>query len=238
MSAYVLVHGAWHGGWCWDQVTPLLERDGHSVAAPDLPGHGDDRTPAAEVTLPAYVDRVCEALASVDEPAVLVGHSMGGIVISQAAEQCPERVKTLVYLAAFLLPDGQTVGDVMGGNEGSMLPPFVVRGPEQGTSTVKDEGLTDAFYHDCSPEDVAFARARLVPQAAAPAAVPLRLTEARFGSIPRVYIECLQDRAIVPALQRRLYTALPCARVLTLDSSHSPFFSQPAALAAMLMSLA
>src|SRR5690242_8929821 len=98
MSRFVLVHGAWHGAWCWDKVVPLLEIKGHSAHAIDLPGHGRDLTPTAEVTLERYVERVCQALVAEPEPAVLVGHSMSGMVITQAAERCPEHIQMLVYL--------------------------------------------------------------------------------------------------------------------------------------------
>src|SRR5690242_4856292 len=106
MATFVMAHGAWHGGWCWTKVVPLLERAGHAAIAPDLPGHGADTTPAREVTLQAYTDRVCQVALAQAEPVVLVGHSMGGLVISQAAEQCPEAMRTLVYITAFLLPNG------------------------------------------------------------------------------------------------------------------------------------
>ncbi len=103
MSTFVLVHGSWHGAWCWNKLTPLLEREGHAVIAPDLPGHGEDWTPIPEISLQSYVDRVGEALDSAPEPAILVGHSMAGTVISQLAEQRPDQVAGLVYLCAFLL---------------------------------------------------------------------------------------------------------------------------------------
>ncbi len=107
MSNYVLIHGAWHGAWCWDKVVPLLEKEGHKVEAPDLPGHGNDKTPIPEISLQAYADRVCEILDAQSEPVILVGHSMGGVVITQAAENRPEKIKKLVYLTAFLLQNGE-----------------------------------------------------------------------------------------------------------------------------------
>ena len=77
MSTYVLIHGAWHGGWCWKKVVPLIEKEGHTVVAPDLPGHGEDKRPIAEITLQAYADRVCQILDEQSEPVILAGHSMG-----------------------------------------------------------------------------------------------------------------------------------------------------------------
>ncbi|WP_413467230.1 alpha/beta fold hydrolase [Pleurocapsa sp. FMAR1] len=93
MSIYILIHGSWHGSWCWNKVATLLEQAGHKAIAPDLPSHGDDRTPIFEVTLQSYEDRVCEVVKAQTEPVILVGHSMAGIVITQAAEQCPAKIE-------------------------------------------------------------------------------------------------------------------------------------------------
>ena len=78
MSTYVLIHGSWHGGWCWDKTVALLKEAGHQALAPDLPGHGQDKTPVAEITLARFVARVGEILEAQPEPVILVGHSMGG----------------------------------------------------------------------------------------------------------------------------------------------------------------
>ena len=95
MARIVLVHGAFGRAACWDRVVPGLRTAGHSVEAIDLPGQGDDPTPVEQVTLDRYAQRVCEALAE-GPPAVLVGHSMGGMVITQAAARCPSLVARLV----------------------------------------------------------------------------------------------------------------------------------------------
>jgi len=238
VATFVLVHGAWHGGWCWQKVVPLLERGGHRALAPDLPGHGDDRTPTAEVTLRAYAERVCQVAGQAREPVILVGHSMGGAVISQAAERCPESIRTLVYLAAFLLPSGASLFESARGGEPGVLSQHLRPDPANGRMLVADEGLVPSFYHDCSAEDVAFARARLVPQALEPLNAVLELSDARFGRIPRVYVECLRDQAIPIGLQRKLVAAMPCRKIVSLDTSHSPFFSAPDALARELTGLA
>jgi pimeloyl-ACP methyl ester carboxylesterase len=102
MAAYVFIHGAWHGAWCWEKVTPLLEKAGHTVYAIDLPGHGSDQTPISQVSLKSYTDKVCSILDDAEESVYLVGHSMGGIVVSQSAEYRSEKVKALIYVSAFL----------------------------------------------------------------------------------------------------------------------------------------
>jgi pimeloyl-ACP methyl ester carboxylesterase len=237
MTTFVLVHGAWHGGWCWEKLAPLLEAQGHRVLAPDLPGHGADRTPIQGVSLDAYTKRICDVIAAQREPVVLVGHSMGGVVISSVAERVPERLRTLVYLAAFLIGDGESVGSAARGDAESILGGYFEVAPDGLSCTVKPEGVKPSFYAECDEADIARARARLVPQALEPFNAVLHCTEGRAGRVPRVYVECLRDRAIGIAKQRSLVAARPCAKVLTLDTDHSPFYSTPTELAAHLAAL-
>ena len=237
MSTFILIHGGFHGGWCWYKVVPLLEEQGHTVVAPDLPSHGRDKTPLADVTLAAYVDSVCHVLDAQPESVVLVGHSMGGAIITQVAEDRPDKVKVLVYLVAGLPPNGETIIQGIQQDPESLLFPNVVVSDDQKSGTIRAEGLRDTFYGDCSAEDVALARALLVPQALAPLDTPARTSAANFGRVPRIFIECLQDRAMTPARQKQMYTAQPCQQVITMDTSHSPFFSAPGELATHLAAL-
>ena len=239
MSRFVLIHGAWHGAWCWYKVIPLLEHQGHEVIAPDLPGHGIDRTPTNRVSLKSYTDRICDILDASEEPAILVGHSMGGIPITQAAEYRPDRIRSLVYLAAFLLPGGMSLFDEAHTHDDSLVPPNMVF-DEADPSYVnfRAEALREAFYADCSDADFTLARSLVTPQPQSPLMTKLQTTAENFGRVPRVYIEALQDRAITLPVQKKMYTALPCRQVISMDSSHSPFFSQPEMLAGHLLSLA
>jgi len=237
MSTYVLIHGAWHGAWCWKNVTPLIEKEGHKVVAPDLPGHGDDTRPIAEITLQAYTDRVCQILDEQSDPVILVGHSMGGVVITQTAEYRPERIKKLVYVTAFLLQNGEFLLQHAEPDTEALVLPNLIMSEDQSYATVKEEALKEIFYADCSDEDVEFAKSRLVPQAAAPFATPVGTTAENFGRVPRAYISCLRDKAISPSIQEKLYKALPCEKVISMDTSHSPFFSAPEDLANHLLSI-
>jgi pimeloyl-ACP methyl ester carboxylesterase len=106
MGTFVLVHGSWHGAWCWERLVPRLQTAGHTVIAVDLPGYGEDHTPVRDITLQAYADKVLAVVDTAEEPVVLVGWSMGGIMISTVAEQRHERIAHLVYLAALMLPRG------------------------------------------------------------------------------------------------------------------------------------
>ncbi len=237
MSIYVLIHGAWHGAWCWNKVVPLLQKEGHTVVAPDLPGLGEDKTPISEVTLQAYAARVCEVVSAQSEPVILLGHSMGGVAITQAAENCSDNIRQLVYLSAFLLQNGEFLLQHAQQDTESLLLPNMVMAEDKSYATIKDEGIKPALYADCSDEDVEWAKTRLVSQATAPFATPVNTTPENFGRISRVFIECMQDKAISPSIQKKMYTNLACEKVISMDSSHSPFFSMAKELAMHLLSL-
>lgn len=237
MSTVVLIHGAGSGGWVWHKVVPYLQQQGHIVMAPDLPGHGLDRTPIAEVTLSAYVDRVCQVLDAQPEPVVLVGHSLGGGVITQVAEYRPDRIQTLVYLAGYLLQNGQSMLDIAQADTESLLLANAIFSKDRLSATFRPEALQELGYHDCSEADLALVRSLLAPQAVAPLATPVTTTPDNFGRVPRVYIECQQDKVIGPMTQKRMYTALPCQQVMPLETSHNPYLSAPQTVAEQLLSL-
>lgn len=237
MSTYLLIHGSWHGAWCWYKVIPHLERAGHRVIAPDLPSLGIDKTPISQVSLDTWTDSVCQLLDDQVEPVILVGHSRGGIVISQVAEKRPEKVKTLIYLAAFLLRSGESLLEVAQQDDTSLVPPNMLMAEDQSYVTINSAVVREAFYDRCSEEDITLARLLLAPEAMAPFTTSIRITEGNFGRVPRVYIECLQDKAIPPALQKKMYMALPCQKVISMETDHSPFFSAHDELVSHLLSL-
>jgi pimeloyl-ACP methyl ester carboxylesterase len=231
MSTFILIHGAWHGGWVWSNVAGLLQEQGHTVHTPDLPGHGGDQTPIGEVTLPAYVDRVAAVIDACSEPVVLAGHSMGGVVISQAAEARADRVSALVYVCAFLLRNGESLLQWAQPDLEALVVPNLEFSADGKSATIRMEAILPALYGDCSAEDVKQIKSLLVPQATAPLSTPVRLTASRYGKIPRVYVECLRDRAISLSIQRQMYAATGCKQIFTLDCDHSPMFSRPQELA-------
>ena len=236
MAHFILVHGAWHGAWCWYKVVPLLQAAGHSVDVFDLPSNGVDRTPPGSVTFQDYVDRVVAALDAAPERAILVGHSLGGRSISQAAEARPDRVRMLVYLAAFMLKSGE--GSAFREGDNAAVSGTLIPNADGSAVSVNPESLREIFYGGCSGEDLALARACLVLQSTGAMGAPLALTPANYGRVPRAYIECTRDRAIPHEIQRRMMDEQPPKRLITMDTDHSPFFSAPLDLARHLDSLA
>ncbi len=235
--SFVLVHGAWHGAWCWEKVVPLLNASGHQVHTLDLPGLGDDQTPIAQVSLDGYVAKVCDLINSLSEPVVLVGHSMGGMVITQVAENIPDRIDTLIYLTAFSPKHGETLLQYALIDD-SDVAKYKQVFEEEGYFLIPEDKIQKCFYDLCSQEDADNAMQRLRPQALAPIATPLRLSEENYGRVRRCYIKCSQDRAITPAMQDILCNNARLDKSLTLDTDHSPFYSCPQDLVEALISLA
>src|SRR6266700_2056202 len=103
MSTYVLIHGDWHGGWCWKKVVPFLRQAGHRVLAPDLPGHGNDTTPSSDVNPLRIFQCLNDLLDGELEPVILVGHRSGRLLIPPLAAHRKDTVQTLPHLSASLL---------------------------------------------------------------------------------------------------------------------------------------
>ena len=224
MANLLLVHGSWHGAWCWEAVVPELEARGHRVRAIDLPGHGNDQTPLAEIDLAAYARRVVEAAAA-DAPVIAVGHSMGGLAITEAAAGHPEPFAGLVYVCAFVPAPGDNLTALAQAAPDSKLHAAAQIGPE--VIELRPELIRSAFYGECSEEAARRAMARLRPEPLRPAIEPVTGST----SLPRAYIECTRDRAIPIGHQRSMRDRAGVTALASLDTDHSPFLSRPAELA-------
>ncbi len=238
MASFVLVHGAWHGGWCWYKIVALLEAKGQIVAAPDMIGHGVDRTPPDQTTLDGIVTGIANVVKASPEPVILVGHSYGGVVITQVAERMPEKIRRLVYLTAFVVPGGKTALDLNPPDPEAVLGDGIVFAPDGKTATASPHILREAFYAECPAEDVALARMLLVPEGTAGFATPSAATPERWGRVPHAYIACVRDRAIGITRQRGFAAFLNDPVRISMDTDHSPFFSRPDELARHLIALA
>jgi pimeloyl-ACP methyl ester carboxylesterase len=227
VSNVILLHDAWHGGWCWSYVMPLLQRANHQVYAPDLPSHGRDKTPLEKVTLKAYAACVGRVLTALDDPAIVVGHGMSGIILNQIGEWWPNKIQQLIYLCAYILPSGGTLMEAADQDTTCELPADAfLLDEEKGTVALKSDVAVSYFYEDCSPEDAAFAAGHLTAQALLPLLTPVETSAERFGRLPRSYIHCTSDKVISYPFQQTMCARLSCLQ-RTLTCGHSPFLSQP-----------
>ena len=228
MTTFALVHGSWHGAWCWELLTPHLQRGGHAVVTMDLPC--DD----GSASFDTYADVVCAALDRCDDDVVLVGHSLAGSTVALVAARRP--VLHLVYLCA-LVPDiGRSMFDQW--CDEPVLNPVYVKGlsePDaQARTTWVDLELARAiFCADCDEPTANATLNRLRPQARYPSTVPFPLTE--FPAVSCTSVVCTDDQFVGPDWSRRVARDRLGAELIELPGSHSPFLSRPSALADVLL---
>lgn len=239
MTNFILVHGAFYNSGCWDSVVKALSAAGHTCSAIDLPSHGQDSTPIESVTLDSYANRVVEELRNSPEPSVLVGHSMGGVVITQAADNYiseGNEIQQLVYVAAFVPRNGQSLVDLAGSPEGQgdMVQANVVIEGEPPIGTMPADKVREAFYADCSLDVSDAAISTLDRQPILAFVTPVSIQDDR--DLDRRYILATEDNAIPPALQRKMVTDTKFREVVEISSSHSPFISQPERVTEFLLS--
>ncbi|MEU3237019.1 alpha/beta hydrolase [Streptomyces anthocyanicus] len=240
MSTFLLIHGAWHSGRCWERVVPLLEAAGHRVFAPSLTGYGDKaHLLGPEVGLDTHVDDVVGLIAGENlSDVVLVGHSYAGLVISSAAHRIPERIAHLVYLDAMVPEDGESAVDVHPvtqrlielaekSESGWRVPPM----PEQ-PAPLGLFGVTD-------PADVAWLHGMLSDQPVRCLRQPVRLGNPAAGAIPRTHIHNVG--AMPTGITRRPVPPIQpngtAAQVWELPTGHDCMITMPTELSELLLKL-
>lgn len=237
---YVLVHGAWQASYVWDAVKTKLINEGNNVTVVELPGHGSDNTALPAITLNLYRDKVIDAISKINGKVILVGHSLGGMVISSVAEQIPTKIEKLVYLSAYLPTSGQSLlnlaltdaGSALGGNINGV--PILNVDTVKGILDVLRSQIVNVFIQDGTTQvqNLVLQNYRIEPLV--PFNTPVTLTTANFGSVEKIYIKTLQDRVVSPALQDRMIAAANVKTVYQLNTSHSSFLVKPDSVAILL----
>lgn len=273
-ATFVLVHGAWHNALHWQAIAGRLAAHGHRVVVPDLPGHGlaarfpasyiagdsagfaIESSPVKEVTLEAAARAVVATLTTLGKTKpILVGHSLGGAVVTRAAELAPDRIARLVYVSAFVpvgLGSAAAYGALPEARTGYGESLFIGNPADLGAVRINPRGveaylrrLHEAYYNDVAYDAFLPFGLSLTPD------LPLsfwvgevRASREKWGRLPRTFVRCTQDRALSPALQDRMIadanrlTPGNLFQVKELASSHSPFASKPDDLVAILAGLA
>jgi pimeloyl-ACP methyl ester carboxylesterase len=215
------------GAWVWDGVASQLRSNGANVSVVELPSHGADTTPVSGATLDAYVSSVTHAIDAMGSKVVLVGHSMGGVVVTQAAEQSSEKISKLVYLGAYVPEDGQSLIGLASMDRASHLGPVLKIDPNTGTASVPQEKLQDIFCADCSASELSMLAGHYRDEPIAPFMTPVHVTSARWGSVPKAYVYTEQDNAISLSFQQTMTSSVVLEAHTQLETSHSPFLSHP-----------
>lgn len=223
----VLVHGAFADHHAFDAVVPLLLARGLAPIAPDLPGHGDDPTGPQGLTLESYIDAIARVVEAQSQPVVLVGHSMAGMVVSGVAERLTPQLRRLVYVAAYLPRDGQSLQQLAETDTASLVGQNMVFAPDWSTVTIRTESVAEAIAADLPPEIQALIVASQRPEPLAPFQGAVSLTPERFGRVPRAYLSTTRDRAVTPDLQQSMLAAYPDTVVARMETSHLPFLARP-----------
>jgi pimeloyl-ACP methyl ester carboxylesterase len=236
VSHYILVHGAWEESRMWQYVAPILEKNGQRVTAIDLPGHGENKQPISQVTMANYIEHVVGTITQLDHKVILVGHSMTGTVISQVAELIPEKIEKLIYVAAFLLKEGESVLEAMQSDPDGKFFPEIVFSEDQSYATVPEQTLRRIGFHDVEGKIIQ----RVLPlmaeqQATEPFMAKVVVSNKNFGSVPKTYIRTTIDQVTSPALQDSMITNWKVEKVHNLDSGHFPAFSVPKKLAELML---
>ena len=234
MARFVLIHGSWLGAWCWREILPRLAARGHEAVAPDLPGHGDDRTPPESVTFQHYVDRTLAAVHASQDAPILVGHSMGGAIIRQAAGLAPDRIRAVVSIAALLPAPGATMLSFVEGFDPDYLAQ-ILWAPDGRTARLSLEGVSQFLCPGCPAPVIESVFPLLTPEPVAPYETPIF---SKDSNAVNYYIECLQDRIVPIGLQRTMHADVPIDRVYSLASGHAPHLSIPDQLAFVLQEIA
>lgn len=240
-AQFVLVHGSWHGAWCWYKIETLLKQEGHTVTVVDLPSHGIDTTAPETVTLQDYTDTVVAAIDHIgeEEQVILVGHSMGGIVASSVANEVPLKIDKLVYLAAFMLDQGQAMMDISMLDEDSLINSnTLIPNADWTVLDIDRTWVQKIFYEQSNIFDITLAERLIVPEPGLPVLAQLALDDPRYWNIPRFYIKTMNDNAISPAIQQMMIDRLGVEQVFPIYTDHSPFFSRPYHLLAVLQRIA
>ena len=229
---YILIHGAWQGGWCWELLATELRKLGHTVSCPDLPGHGTNSFPLSEVTYEIYCQKLEEEIKKYDD-VILVAHSMSGILAAPLLDRHPDRISHLFLIAAFVAQNGQSLLDIAIAGGPSEIPNLLLTDEKSRTQSLDLRKAKNALYHDCPSELADWAIRQLQPSPIEPFITPINWKDSGITKQKRTYIVCEEDRDVHYTTQLGIIKNYPC-QIVKIKSGHFPFLSQPKHLAEIL----
>lgn len=226
-KTYILIHGAWGAAWVFDEVNKLLSKDGSKVYVFDLPGHGENQKEISDVTMDAYVNHIDNFISKIDGKVILVGHSLGGAIMSQVAERISNKIEKLIYVAAMLPQNGDSPLSLIQSDKYGQLLPRIIFSEDQSYATLDDGMVRELFLHDVTNKERLdkIVPGFLVKQAVQPFTAEIEITDRNFGSVSKYYIRTSLDKVLTPELQDRMISNWDVEKVFTLNSGHFPITS-------------
>jgi pimeloyl-ACP methyl ester carboxylesterase len=226
---FVLIHGAWHGGWCWDGVIKELEKAGHTAEAPTLPGHSpkDDRS---KIAFDDYVNKIVSVLKQQTAPAVLVGHSSAGFLLQAAAPKAADKIAQLIFLNAFILPNGKRQFDLVPQEASQGMTAAANASPDKSVPVMEDFVRNMLMAGEPSEKQSALI-GRLVPQPLALFTTPVSTKEFESLNVPKAVVFCKGDASLPPGAYLGMAQGLGKHRLVEIEGSHEALFTNPSAVA-------
>ncbi|WP_295222602.1 alpha/beta hydrolase family protein [uncultured Chryseobacterium sp.] len=236
----VLVHGAWQASYAWESLKNKLLNDGFQVTVVNLKGHGNDSTPVSQLSFEGYVNQVKNAINAFNEPVILIGHSLGGAIITQTAAAMPEKVSKLVYVAGFIPQMGKSVLDYAAMDSGSLLGPVLEFNADHTLAGVADHNINfpKIFIQDGTEAQKQFVLDHYKAEPVVPLATPLNYTIENYNAAgKKYYVFTLDDNAISYSFQQQMAIGVGITKTFTIASGHSPFISKADELTAIIKNI-
>jgi pimeloyl-ACP methyl ester carboxylesterase len=226
---FVLLHGAWHGGWCWEGVIKELEKRGHTAEAPTMPGHNpdDDR---ANIQFEDYVNKILAVLNRQETPCVLVGHSSAGFLMQAAAPRVTKKIERLIFLNAFILPDGKCQFELVPPEASEGMTAAANVSPDNCVPIIEDFVRNQLMGGESAEMQDALIN-RLVPQPIAIFTTPVSTQEFDNLTIPRSVVFCKEDASLPPGAYLGMARDLGEYKLVEVTGSHEALFTNPGVVA-------
>ena len=226
---FVLIHGAWHGGWCWDGIIQELEKAGHTAEAPTMPGHSPDDDRSA-ITFDDYVGKIREVLNRQSRPVILVGHSSGGYMLQAAAPGAAEKIARLIFLNAFILPEGKSQFDLVPPEASEAMTAAAQASPDNCVPVIEDFVRNMLMAGEPAEKQDALIE-KLVPQPLSLFTTSVEPEPFNKLTIPRSVVFCKGDVSLPPGAYLGMAKGLGDYNLIEVEGSHEAFFTNPAAVA-------
>lgn len=230
---FVLIHGAWHGGWAWEEVIRSLAEAGHTAEAPTLPGHnpGDDRS---NITFESYVAKINEVLWKQPNPVILVGHSSAGFLLQSAAPMVRSKIERLVFLNAWILPSNTAQFDLVPPTSARAFTATAEASPDKSVPVI-DEFVRNMLMAGEDKEAQDKVISRLTPQPLALFTTPVNVEAFDALDVPKSVVYCRDDTSLPPGTFLRMAEGLGRYDTIEIDGGHEALVTHPARVAEALI---